>query len=90
MWVFAVWLFLSALVGYFAHQKGHSGIVGFFLAALLSPLIGAIIIALLKPNQEVLEERLMAYEQHKRCPFCRGIVPGQAVKCQHCGSDLPN
>ena len=23
------------------------------------------------------------------CPFCRGLVPKEAVVCQHCGRDLP-
>ena len=25
----------------------------------------------------------------KVCPYCQGEIPIKAVKCMHCGSDLP-
>src|SRR5438132_11678034 len=33
---------------------------------------------------------LMLPEVGRNCPYCMGIVPAGAVKCKHCGSDLPS
>lgn len=43
-----VWFFFCILVGVFASNKGRSGIGWFFISAIISPLIGAIIVACLK------------------------------------------
>ena len=37
-----VWLFLCALVGEFAHQRGRNGGSWFFLAVLISPLFAVL------------------------------------------------
>lgn len=43
-WV-AVWLALSFGVGLFAERLGRSGVLAFFVAALLSPVVGLLLYA---------------------------------------------
>jgi hypothetical protein len=32
---------------------------------------------------------MLMSEAGRQCPECRGVVPDDARKCRHCGSDLP-
>lgn len=50
------WLFFAALVGMFANSRGRSGFGFFLLSALLSPLLGFVIVLVIKNLDE--EERL--------------------------------
>lgn len=85
-----VWLLLAFFVGFWARSRGRSGVGAFFVSLVLSPLIGAIVVALVKPNREVVETREIESGESKRCPKCAELIRADAVKCRFCGSDLPS
>lgn len=71
------WILLGGLVGAaIGSNKGRSG-AGFVLGALVGP-IGWLLIAF-GPDET----------PGTLCPACKGKVPDGAVKCMHCGSDVP-
>lgn len=51
MFIF-LWLILCLVVGALANSRGQSGVLYFFLSALLSPLIGLIIVLLSKDESK--------------------------------------
>jgi hypothetical protein len=58
------WLIFSIIVGVAAERRGRSGIGWIFLALFLSPLIAAIVLALLPdPRYQRAMRRLAAYER---------------------------
>ena len=82
---FLIWIALSALAGYAANSKGHSGILFFFISLLLSPIVGIIWALLLKDESE---EKSIKFGDLKKCPFCAEAVKYEAIKCKHCGELL--
>jgi hypothetical protein len=69
-----VWLVVM-LIGYVIGRARGRGGFGAFMGLLLGPL--GWLIVLLLPRQGT------------KCPECLGIVPAQARRCQHCGSEIP-
>ncbi|WP_312839849.1 hypothetical protein [Delftia tsuruhatensis] len=93
MELFFLWLILCVLVGVWASKKGRSGIGAFLFSLFLSPLVGAIIVALMKPEGEAALPRdelgnPITPATHVHCPDCRELVRKEARKCKHCGSAL--
>ncbi|MPM60000.1 hypothetical protein SDC9_106846 [bioreactor metagenome] len=93
MELFLGWLVLSVLVGVWASKKGRSGFGAFLIACLLSPLIGAIIVALMAPGGVAAMPKdefgnPITPETHVKCPDCRELVRRDARKCKHCGASL--
>lgn len=93
MEIFLGWFVLSIIIGVIASSRGRSGFGWFLLAALLSPLIGLILVlvfpkvgAAAAPVDET-GQRITA-ETHVRCPDCRELVRSDARKCKHCGTAL--
>ena len=82
------WLLFSVIVGWFAHQKGRSGIAFFLIAIVISPMIGLIVVLIIKPSDEVMEQRMLLSGEGKTCPFCAEVVRSEAVTCKHCGKDI--
>ena len=78
------WLVFAALVGVFANSKGRSGFGFFLLSLLLSPLIGFIIALIVKPQEKVVEQKVIAQGNSKKCPDCAEIVKIEAKICRHC------
>ncbi len=58
-----IWLLLAIVIGVAAARRGRSGLGWLFLSLLLSPLVAAIVLALMPDRryQEVVE-RLAAYD----------------------------
>lgn len=86
--VFLVWIALCVGVGAIAASKGRSGIGLFFASVFLSPLIGFIIV-LCMANRDQLVAEGETVAGYRKCPFCAETVRAEAIKCKHCGSDLP-
>lgn len=70
------WLIGAIVVGFLATTRGH-GFLGYFLiSALLSPLIGLIILLVSQPGNR------------GPCWQCKELVVRGASKCPHCGAEL--
>jgi len=84
-----VWLVLAILVGVYAASKGRSGIGFFFIAILLSPLIGFIIALVVQPITAETDARAVNSGEFSKCPFCAELVKSAAIVCKHCGRAIP-
>ncbi len=69
-----VGLACSAMLGWAVGSSRGRGAFGFTLGLLLGPL--GFLIVLLLPKDG------------RKCPFCLGVIPKQAVTCMHCAKDL--
>lgn len=90
---FLGWVVLCILVAVWASKKGRSGLGAFLVSLVLSPLIGAIIVALMSPAGTASLPKDEAgnpitTDTHVRCPDCRELVRSDARKCKHCGTGL--
>lgn len=88
-----VWLVCSVIIGVIASSRGRSGVGWFLIAALLSPLIGLILVLVFQKKGEAaaaVDEagQKITADSHVRCPDCRELVRKDAKKCKHCGTAL--
>ena len=84
MGMLATWFVLAVVVGVIASNRGRSGFGWFVLSALISPLIGLILVlALRTPAADPSSDGL-----HKQCLACAEWVKRDALKCKHCGESL--
>lgn len=89
MFVVILWIVFAVLVGLVASSKGRSGFLFFFLALILSPIIGLIIALVVPKNNEMVESKAIENGGMRKCPSCAELVKSEAKICKHCQSDLP-
>lgn len=87
------WLTFSIIVGVAASGRGRSGFAWFFISALISPLLGFILLLVMPKIGDAallrdISGEAITPETHVRCPDCRELVRADAKKCKHCGSAL--
>ncbi len=85
-----VWLISCVGASSIASSKGRSGFLWFILGVLVGPL--AFIVVFLPSMSMVSEDRAIQNGEsgdYKKCPFCAEAVRKEAIKCKHCGSELP-
>ncbi len=89
MLVLFFWLLFAAVVGWLAYLKGRSAFGLFLISIIFSPIIGLITVLIMKPSDEIMEQRSLLSGEGKICPFCAEVVRSEAVTCKHCGKDIP-
>ncbi|WP_425618832.1 hypothetical protein NA78x_002548 [Anatilimnocola sp. NA78] len=79
---------LSLGIGVFSSSKGLGFGYGFWFSLLLSPIIGAIIVAGTSSPAAEQELQLLATGRGRKCPFCAEVIKIEATKCRFCREDL--
>ncbi len=83
-----VWFLFGLSAAIIANGKGRGG--WFILGLLFGPF--SLVVALLPSMAAIDQVKARSSGEHgefKRCSFCAESVRKEAIKCKHCGSDIP-
>ena len=90
MAIFIGWVGLSVLVGVLARIRGLGFGGGFLWSLILSPIVGAAITLVRKPNLQGQEQVALSDGAMKKCPHCAELIKAEARVCRFCSRDLPS
>jgi DNA-directed RNA polymerase subunit RPC12/RpoP len=82
------WIVGCSIAAKIAKNKGRSPGEFFFIAALLSPILGIVIALVAKPNTQNVEQQRLQSGDVKKCPYCAELVKREAMICKHCGKSV--
>lgn len=83
------WIVMALGAAGIAASKGRSGL-GYFLLALLFPLIGLLIaIGVASKIPVQVAQPSEPKRKMRKCPACAELVLFDAKKCKHCGEVFP-
>lgn len=88
MGMFLTWLACAVLVGLWANKWGRSGAAWGLGAAIFSPMLAALFLAVAGQNVEGAEANRLAAGDLRRCPFCAELIKREARVCKHCARDI--
>ena len=83
------WFIFSCVASAIATNKGRFGFGYFLLSIFLTPLVGISCALVASRNVAYLEQQQVNNGSMRRCYSCDEIVRVEAIKCRHCGSELP-
>ena len=87
---FFFWLIFSVVVAIGASSRGRNGFAWFLVAALISPLIATILLALMPRLTDADKAPVVeAQPDRVKCPECAELILREAKVCKHCGFRLP-
>ena len=74
------WFVLAWAVGHYAESKGRDGKGVLLLSLFLSPVLGFIVAAAMRPD----EKKVAVAQGKKQCPQCAEFVQPAAKICRFC------
>lgn len=83
---FLIWVVFAIVVAILASNRGRSGLLWFFIAVVISPLIAGLLVLVLPSH--ALGNQSVTTNTHKKCPDCAEFVMLEAKVCKHCGAKL--
>lgn len=81
---FLFWAAFAVVVAILASNRGRSGLLWFFIAVVISPLIAGLLVLVLPSH--ALGNQSVTTNTHKKCPDCAEFVMLDAKVCKHCGA----
>lgn len=81
-----IWIISAVIAVIIGSSKGRAGL-GLLLGLLLG-FIGVLIIALVPPNKENIEQTSLLDGTNRKCPYCAELIKRDAKICKHCGKEV--